>query len=677
MIMSEPDAPLTAIQIAVQRLAKLTPIELDQKLKQEAEELGCLKSTLRAEVEKERARQNPKADELQGQSVEVVERMPWNEKVKGAAVLDALVAVIRKHVVLSTPAVVSIALWILASYSFDEFFIFPRLRIRSPVKGCGKSTLLDVMECLVNRPFLVGGTSAAPLFRLIEAKHPTMLLDESDTYLKDNPDLHNICNNGHKKNGQVLRCEGEKLESRAFSVWAPMAIAGIGTLKGTIEDRSIHVRLQKKKPTETVSRFRADRPGKAIEEIACKAARWAQDHGIALGNADPVIPTSVFNRDADNWRPLLAVADLAGDGWPDKARAAAIMTADVAEDDEARLQVLDDIKAIFEAPLHAGDKAIFSANLVAELLNLEGSRWAEYNYGKGLSQNGLSRLLSEYGIHAQQMRIGEEKKRGYFITDFDEAFASYLSPPAHPGVIQVIQVVQPSNISGIRQKATGTEESAVPLENGENASKVNNVPLVPVDFTPLRGVGRGVDDAETCSPTAGDPQGGDGDAQGSGPEASQEGSGDDGVSARGGEERTIQGLRGHPHPAGTTGGSSAVKATQPTSESLQDRGDLSQPFKVPPRSSPGGAHTHRSHGGGVCIHCADCDGKTVPCRHPMARGFDIHHECFRVWLRDGCQPHPTLQAVWEARDPARKSEKDDPSRIVQGLPPAAGTGTLG
>jgi hypothetical protein len=60
--MSEPEATLTAIQIAVQELAKLTPIEFDQVLEAKAKELKCRPRTLEAEVKKEWARQKPQED---------------------------------------------------------------------------------------------------------------------------------------------------------------------------------------------------------------------------------------------------------------------------------------------------------------------------------------------------------------------------------------------------------------------------------------------------------------------------------------------------------------------------------------------------------------------------------------------------------------------------------------
>jgi putative DNA primase/helicase len=502
-----------SIEDDVKRLAKLAPIEFDRVIKEEAERLGCRESTLRGEVEKARKGANP--DTLQGKAVEVADLEAWETAVDGNALLDEVQAAIRKHIILSDDSAVSITLWVVASHLFNEFFIFPRLRIRSPVKGCGKSTLLDVFECLVNKPFLVGGTSAAPLFRMIEAKHPTMLLDESDTYLRDNEDLRNIANNGHKKNGQVLRCEGDALEPRAFSVWSPMVIAGIGKLAGTIEDRSIHVRLQKKKPGDSVTRFRGDRPGKTIRELARKIARWAKDHAGEVGNLEPVVPESLFNRDADNWRPLLAVAEACGSAWARSARLAAVSNEEKAAGDEAKLQVLADIKTVFEDSIYAAaiarDRAIHSERLVKALVDLEGSRWADFSRGKPLSQNGLAHLLDEYGINPCRMRIGKDNKNGYEVAWFADAFEAYLSRP--PGGNELEQVEQPCNHEenpaheleqGLEQdwNRTGTDSQAapvpepvpdrvpldVPVENGEKPSDNNVVPVVPVEY-PLNGQG--------------------------------------------------------------------------------------------------------------------------------------------------------------------------------------------
>ncbi len=51
-------------------------------------------------------------------------------------------------------------------------------------------------------------------------------------------------------------------EPRRFKVWAPKAIAMIGRLPDTLEDRSIVVPLRRKRDGEAVERFRVDRLGR-------------------------------------------------------------------------------------------------------------------------------------------------------------------------------------------------------------------------------------------------------------------------------------------------------------------------------------------------------------------------------------------------------------------------------
>ena len=60
------------------------------------------------------------------------------------------------------------------------------------------------------------------------------------------------------------------------------------------------------------------------------------------------MPTSLRGRAADNWRPLLAVADLAGGEWPAKARqaAAALETGDDAEG--LGILLLRDLRELFD-----------------------------------------------------------------------------------------------------------------------------------------------------------------------------------------------------------------------------------------------------------------------------------------------------------------------------------------
>jgi hypothetical protein len=109
----------------------------------------------------------------------------------------------------------------------------------------------------------------------------------------------------------------------ATSAWSPVALAAIGHLPGTIEDRSIKVALRRRRSDEPIEPLRLDRTGELVEALSRMAARWAADHVAALAKIDPAMPAGIVNRPADNWRPLLAVVDLAGGAWPEHAREAA------------------------------------------------------------------------------------------------------------------------------------------------------------------------------------------------------------------------------------------------------------------------------------------------------------------------------------------------------------------
>jgi hypothetical protein len=260
---------------------------------------------------------------------------------------------------------------------------------------------------------------------LIEKHRPTVLLDEADRYVKNNPDLISVVDAGHKKNGVALRCIGDDQEPRAFSVWAPMVIAGIGNLAGTVEDRSIVLTMQRKPPGHKLTRFRGDRPPKELIILASQAARWAADNQITLGNADPSMPAVLSNRMADNWRPLLAVADLAGEEWGRKARAAAgALIAAGENDDDRGVELLRDMRTAFAAN---GDADLLTKEIVACLIEDEERPWATYGRGdKPITDRQIARLLGLFKIISTTIdRSNGAQAKGYRRADFEDAWAAY------------------------------------------------------------------------------------------------------------------------------------------------------------------------------------------------------------------------------------------------------------
>jgi hypothetical protein len=412
----------TTDDVEIKRLAALSTVQYDRERKAAAERLRIRAAILDKLVQAER----PDDDAKQGRAVSFPEPEPWAEPVNGAMLLDSVAEAIRRYVILSDHSRDATALWAVHTYLVGCFLVSPRLAICSPTKQCGKTTLLDVLGRLVLKPLPTANVTASAIFRVVEAYRPALLVDEADTFLRDNDELRGIINSGHRSGGAVLRAIGDDYEPRAFSTYSPCAIALIGKLPDTLHDRSVVVDLKRRLPSEPISPFRADRVGQ-LDVLARQAARWCRDHADEVANADPPMPAGIYNREADNWRPLLAIAGAAGGQWPERARQALEQSHAIAEDDSRIALLLADVRAIFA---EKDTDKLGSSDLTEALHAIEGRPWAEYGRKtrKPISQNQLANLLKPVGVAPEILRDGKKVARGYRLDQFAEAFERYLCP---------------------------------------------------------------------------------------------------------------------------------------------------------------------------------------------------------------------------------------------------------
>lgn len=407
------------------RLAELSTAQYDRVREAEAARLHIRVGTLDDEVKRLRKWRGGSDRTLQGHEVDLREPEPWPEPVGGAAVLDAASATVTRYVALPPGAADAIALWDAGAHCFECFEHFPRLAITSPEKGCGKTTLRDVLAVLVPRPLPAESLTPAVLFRLVEARKPTLLADEYDAWIGEADELRGMLNAGHKRGGQALRCEGDNHDVRGFNVFGPVVLCGIGALPPTLHDRSILVRLTRAKRGEIAARFDS-RKTVAETEICRKLARWTADHAEQLAACDPSLPEGAYNRIGDNWRPLFAIAEVAGGDWPSRAAAAfAALTA--SEDLDAQgvgTLLLTDIAELFRS---AGVDRLPSATIAEALGTMEGRPWPEFGKAhKPITCNGLARLLRKFGVTPDSVRVGDETPKGYHLAQFTDAFERFL-----------------------------------------------------------------------------------------------------------------------------------------------------------------------------------------------------------------------------------------------------------
>jgi putative DNA primase/helicase len=351
---------------------------------------------------------------------------PWKRPVKGDAMLDELVKTIKRYLVLGNQeATVAVALWIVFTHVVDVFRILPLLAVLSPTCRCGKTTLLTVLACLVRRPLPTASMTPAVLFRTVDAQSPTLLIDEADTFIKGNRELRGMLNCGHNRaTAKVQRTLGKS--TCDFNVACPKAIAAIGLLPDTLVDRSIMVKMERKAESDTVEVMTMQADAE-MHVFARKIARWAEDNIEALKDARPVLPSGLINRAADNWTPLLAIADRIGGKWPEKARLAAVELSKVRDsgDDAIGEMLLRDLK--FTVEKAAGMKVIPSRTLVDALVAMEHRPWPMLLRGRVISASKLAGILKRFDIRPDQFRDGLAVVRGYKPEQFAKAFARYAN----------------------------------------------------------------------------------------------------------------------------------------------------------------------------------------------------------------------------------------------------------
>ena len=219
------------------------------------------------------------------------------------------------------------ALWFAHTHAHELAASSPRIAFESPEPESGKSRNLELMECVCHRGKLVLQMSPASIYRWVDALRPTILLDEVDAVFgpkasKDHEDLRALVNAGHRPGATVPRVDKDTMQVVEFSCYSPVALAGLsGCLPDTIRSRAIRIPMRRRAPDEVVRPFRERTTRPEGETLRRRLAAWVLRHGDDIPEA-PDLPEGVTDRQADQWEPLVAIADAAGGHWPDTAREA-------------------------------------------------------------------------------------------------------------------------------------------------------------------------------------------------------------------------------------------------------------------------------------------------------------------------------------------------------------------
>ena len=450
---------------AVKRLAGLSPIRYAQARKDEAKKLGISVGVLDSEVKKLQNSSNDteEVNELENGII------PWQHEVSGNEIANALYGLIQKYAVVTEHQITTMVLFVFSTYCIDAFGIFPKLLITSPEKRCGKTTLLSILHCIVHKALPSSNTSPSAIFRSIELWKPTLLVDEGDTFIRnDNMELRGIINSGHTRDTAfVLRTEGDNSnrQPKQFSTWSPMIIAMIKNPPDTILDRSIPIKLSRKLVSDKIDKWAYDNFAK-LKSLRQKLKRWVVDNFENIKSCNPKQPSCSNDRTVDNWYPLFCLASVLGEVWTKKIIEAfnSLVIADEYDVDESiNVLLLKDIKEIFEEDVY--DEKIHSSTLVRKLVDLDERPWAEYRRGKPMTTNTLAKLLKPFSIKSKQLWLDGHNKHGYEITDFEDVFSRYISltPP-----VQNARTLEPLLGKGFDENQNARSKGPLVFQNQPN-----------------------------------------------------------------------------------------------------------------------------------------------------------------------------------------------------------------
>lgn len=334
----------------------------------------------------------------------------------------------------SDAARVAHVLWIGHTHLMDHWDSTPRIAFLSQEPGSGKSRALEVTELLVPRPVHAVNTTPAYLFRKVSDPDgaPTILYDEIDTVFgpkaKDNEDVRGMLNAGHRRGATAGRCvvKGKTVETEELPAYCAVALAGLHDLPDTIMTRAVVVRMRRRAPGEHVEPWRPRINGPAANQLRSGLERWAHEAGHRV--TWPDFPEGIEDRNADVWEALLAVADLAGGPWPNRARVSAVslVTATQGDRESLGIRLLRDLRAVF-----AGADRLPTETLLTRLHQLDEAPWGDLR-GKPIDARWLSRQLANYEVKPSVIRFPDGTHRGYLAADLADPWSRYVTDREEP-----------------------------------------------------------------------------------------------------------------------------------------------------------------------------------------------------------------------------------------------------
>jgi putative DNA primase/helicase len=357
---------------------------------------------------------------------------PWPEPVETAALLGDVIGKIDQHFAARPHEVLTVGLWTMMAWVHEVAATYsPFLVATSAEPDSGKTTMLGTVSFLTPKPFSAVEVTGANIYRFVDREKPTFILDEADDLFSRKTDVKHIINSSWTRGTKIPR--QATINGVSTTVWydpfCPKAIGLLGlNMPRTLASRSIIIKAWPKRPEDKQTFDHVD--DDVFAELRSKLARWSLDNAVALKDARPLYPPEFNNRLQSNWRLLLAISELAGGQWSERAREAAERISRTTRKPSFGLQLLAALHKMF-----ASRSEITSEEIIVQLRSDPDGVWIDYKGGQ-ITQRQVADLLEQYDItpHAvHPTKRGNLTLRGYSREQFIDVFTRFV-PSGDPHI---------------------------------------------------------------------------------------------------------------------------------------------------------------------------------------------------------------------------------------------------
>lgn len=218
----------------------------------------------------------------------------------------------------------TLALFVMFTYLYPAWNAVPYLFLGGSLSS-GKTRVFEVLARLVFRPVPSSNMTGPSLFRTLNDRGGTLLLDEAERLKDKAPEAGEVLNMllaGYKQGGRATRLEkvDDGFKPVEYAVYGPKALACINGLPPALASRCIQFIMFRAAPGTAKCNRRVDADPKLWadlrDDLHALALGPMGQKAIALSNLEGVCLLS--NRNYELWQPLMSLAAwLEGEGADD------------------------------------------------------------------------------------------------------------------------------------------------------------------------------------------------------------------------------------------------------------------------------------------------------------------------------------------------------------------------